>query len=43
VNGRGRGALIGISLLVAFVVGVRFVRKKMNLRKAAPAENSTSG
>jgi hypothetical protein len=41
VNGRGRGALIGISLLVAFVVGVRFVRKKMNLRKST--ENATSG
>lgn len=36
VNGKGRGVLIGGSLLVAFVVGVRFVRRRMG-RKAPVA------
>jgi uncharacterized membrane protein YdjX (TVP38/TMEM64 family) len=43
VNGRGRGVLIGVGLLVAFVVGVRVVRKKMNRRKSAGAGDATSG
>lgn len=33
VNGKGRGALIAVSLLVAFVVGVRFARKKLKRDK----------
>jgi uncharacterized membrane protein YdjX (TVP38/TMEM64 family) len=34
VNGKGKGALIGISLLVAFVIGVRFARKRLGRTKA---------
>jgi uncharacterized membrane protein YdjX (TVP38/TMEM64 family) len=37
VHGRGRGALIAMSLMVAFVVGVRFARKKLNKQKPALA------
>lgn len=33
VHGKGRGALIAVSLLVAFVVGVRFARKKLKRDK----------
>ena len=34
MNGRGRVALIAASLLVAFVVGVRFVRKRLGRSKS---------
>jgi uncharacterized membrane protein YdjX (TVP38/TMEM64 family) len=34
VNGKGRGALIAVGLLVAFVVGVRFARKRLNRSKS---------
>jgi len=42
VNGRGRGVLIAVSLLVAFVVGVRFARKKLNRQKPGLAEEVAS-
>jgi uncharacterized membrane protein YdjX (TVP38/TMEM64 family) len=38
VNGKGRGALIAVSLLVAFVVGVRFARKRLNRSKPGIVE-----
>lgn len=33
-HGKGRGVLLGVSLLVALTVGVKFIRKRMQRKKA---------
>jgi uncharacterized membrane protein YdjX (TVP38/TMEM64 family) len=38
VNGKGKGALIAVSLLVTFIVGVRFARKRLNRSKIKSVE-----
>jgi uncharacterized membrane protein YdjX (TVP38/TMEM64 family) len=38
VNEKGKGALIAVSLLVTFIVGVRFARKRLNRSKIKSVE-----